>query len=203
MANQPISVHVDNQSLYNVRTMLSGLADAVPKITQMAVNKAISGVKTDATNEVAAVITATKTKIREAITTRKMTSKNSHAYVRCEGKPLGLIHFGARQTKKGVTVKVLRSEPRGLIKHAYIATMKSGHKGVFWRDWTGTRRPVKPGRAYGALPRKYRLPMSERYSLAVPNVLGYPPTIRAVLDLAGPRLEKEMATALKYYMSKL
>lgn len=203
-AQQPLRVEVNQADLYNVKTLLHGLSNAVPKITRMAVNKTLAGVRTDAVNEVSKVITPTKTKIRASISVKKMGSANDSAYVRCAGRRMALIHFKARQTKKGVTVQVLKKEPRSLIKHAFIMTMKSGHKGVFWRkDWGGTRQPVRPGRKYGVLPKMYRLPMSERFSLAVPEVLGHPPTIKAVLDLAGPRLKKNMDQALNYEVSKL
>lgn len=40
-----------------------------------------------------------------------------------------LYKLGARQTRKGVSVKL-----RGSYRHAFIATMASGHTGVFRRD---------------------------------------------------------------------
>lgn len=49
------------------------------------------------------------------------------------GKPVGLIAFGARQTAKGVTYKILKGGGRDRLTHAFIATMKSGHRGVFER----------------------------------------------------------------------
>jgi hypothetical protein len=48
------------------------------------------------------------------------------------GEPVPLVAYPARQTAKGVSVEVNRGK-RTLIKGAFIATMKSGHKGVFRR----------------------------------------------------------------------
>ena len=203
MGRQPLTVHVDQQSLLSMRTVLYGLTDAIPKITQMAVNKTLTGVRTDATNEVSKVVTPKKTTIRNAIAVKKMSVADASAYVRCAGRALGLIHFAARQTKKGVTVQVLRSEGRKLVKHAFIAAMKSGHKGVFWRQWSGVRKPYNPRKAYGRMPASYRLPITELKSLAVPEVLGHPPTMAAVLKLAQPRLDKNMDDALNYYIGKV
>lgn len=42
---------------------------------------------------------------------------------------IGLYKLGARQTGSGVTVKA-----RGSYRHAFIATMRSGHTGVFMRE---------------------------------------------------------------------
>ncbi|MBW2342508.1 MAG: phage tail protein [Deltaproteobacteria bacterium] len=207
-ANQPLRVEVNQQDLYDVRSLLDGLSDAVPKVTRMAVNKTLTGVRTDATNEVSKVITPTKTRIRASISVKKMTTADDSAYVRCKGKQMPLIHFKARQTKKGVTVQVLKKGSRSLIKHAFIDDMRSGHKGVFVRtEWGGVRQPLRKSQDsyawYGVLPHKYRLPIKQLFSFAVPDVLGHPPTIKAVLDLAGPRLKKEMDRALNYEISKL
>jgi hypothetical protein len=59
--------------------------------------------------------------------------------------PVPAIAFPTRQTKAGVSVEVNRGR-RTLIKGGFLATMKSGHKGVFIRDG------------------KKRLPISEEYT---------------------------------------
>ncbi len=48
------------------------------------------------------------------------------------GKPVPLVVYPHRQTKQGVVVEVNRGK-RTLIAGAFVATMKSGHKGVFRR----------------------------------------------------------------------
>lgn len=48
------------------------------------------------------------------------------------GEPVPLIAYPFRQTKKGVSVEVNRGK-RTLVKGSFVATMKSGHKGVFRR----------------------------------------------------------------------
>lgn len=47
------------------------------------------------------------------------------------GRPIPLIVFQARQTKRGVTANIAKN--RVLIRHAFIAKMQSGHRGVFAR----------------------------------------------------------------------
>lgn len=46
--------------------------------------------------------------------------------------PVPLIAYPHRQTKKGISVEVNRGK-RTLIKGAFLATMKSGHRGIFIR----------------------------------------------------------------------
>lgn len=61
--------------------------------------------------------------------------------VRVYGNGFPLIDYGARQTKKGVSVKINVGK-RVLIKSAFIATMANGHRGVFVRKGK-TRFPIK------------------------------------------------------------
>lgn len=53
------------------------------------------------------------------------------------GETMPLAAFSYRQTRKGVTFSVNVAK-RGFIKSAFVATMDSGHKGVFFR--TGKAR---------------------------------------------------------------
>lgn len=57
------------------------------------------------------------------------------------GGAVGLIAYPHRQTKRGVSVEVNRGK-RTLIAGAFIATMKSGHRGIFVRT-TKKRLPIR------------------------------------------------------------
>lgn len=52
--------------------------------------------------------------------------------VNVSGEPVPLVAYPHRQTAKGVSVEVNRGK-RTLVKGAFVATMKSGHLGVFRR----------------------------------------------------------------------
>lgn len=82
-----------------------------------------------------------------------------------KAKPIPLIAFGARQTRTGVSVEVTKGK-RSIIRHAFIATMASGHKGVFMRE--GPKRRMAQGRYAG----KMRQPIDERFSATVASALG-------------------------------
>jgi hypothetical protein len=49
------------------------------------------------------------------------------------GEPVPLVAYPYRQTKQGVSVEVNRGK-RTLLKGAFVATLKSGHVGVFRRQ---------------------------------------------------------------------
>lgn len=56
------------------------------------------------------------------------------------GEPVPLVAYPHRQTRKGVSVEVNKGK-RTLVKGSFVATMKSGHKGVFRRRGT-SRLPI-------------------------------------------------------------
>lgn len=58
-----------------------------------------------------------------------------------DGKPVPLVAYPHRQGAQGVSVEVNRGK-RTLVKGSFLATMKSGHKGVFQRRGTA-RLPIR------------------------------------------------------------
>ncbi len=73
--------------------------------------------------------------ISRALTLRRPKGSDIAAMswaVDVSGEPVPLVAYPHRQTKKGVSVEVNRGK-RTLVKGAFVATMKSGHEGVFRR----------------------------------------------------------------------
>ena len=60
--------------------------------------------------------------------------------VRSSRKPIPLIEFPTTQTATGVSTRAWGKQQ--IIAHAFIATMKSGHRGAFRRE-TKSRLPIK------------------------------------------------------------
>lgn len=81
--------------------------------------------------------------IRKAIKERKFdaTAFPMDIGVDINAKPVSLLAYPTRQVRKGVTTAVNRGQGRTMIASAFIATMSSGHKGVFLRD-TSARLPI-------------------------------------------------------------
>ena len=73
--------------------------------------------------------------IRDAVSVRKVDSgdiANMEWALELSGAPVPLSAYPHRQTKTGVSVEVNQGT-RTLVAHSFVATMKSGHKGVFKR----------------------------------------------------------------------
>ncbi|MGI9161080.1 MAG: hypothetical protein ACR2K1_15140, partial [Saprospiraceae bacterium] len=64
---------------------------------------------------------------------RRATARQvaQHGMLLAKGSPLPLIGFGARQTKRGVSVNIMGT--RKLIKSAFILNLSKGGRGVFGR----------------------------------------------------------------------
>jgi len=66
--------------------------------------------------------------------------------LKASSTPLPLIAFGARQTKRGVSIVAARGT-RTVLPGTFIATMpRSGHTGVFERTGSYGRVPTKPSK---------------------------------------------------------
>jgi len=73
--------------------------------------------------------------IKAALRLGYATSNHLETFVEAKGRALPLRAFPHRQTKKGVSVTIMRK--RHVIQKAFVATMTSGHKGVFARGQYG------------------------------------------------------------------
>jgi hypothetical protein len=120
----------------NVREVVEELnlaaRDAKPAVVR-ALNRTIDAVKTRASREVRAAGYKLKAAdIKKAIRINRATPGRMRADATASGRPIPLVQYGAKQTGKGaVSVDVLNG--RKTLKHAFIATMTSGHTGVFER----------------------------------------------------------------------
>jgi hypothetical protein len=95
------------------------------------------------------------------------------------------LKSGAYSPKTGVSVVVKRGN-RKKIAGAFIATMKSGHVGVFWRK----------GKKTG------RLPVEELYSQSTISIASQEKYQTMLDDIAEDIMDKNFAHEAEYYMQK-
>ena len=197
-------IKIDESDLQRVTDMLGGIKGLSERVTVRALNKTLTGVKTDASAEIRTVVTAKKAAVDETFKIQKASTGNMTAMISSTGKPLALIDYSARQTQKGVSVQVRKDRSRKIVQSAFITTMKSGHNGVFWREWHGgTKKPVNPKMVYSKLPRQYRLKIKELYGPRVPDIMSNEPVMKNILAKAGGRLHSNLVHETDYEFSKL
>lgn len=224
IAKSGFSIELDRSDILKVEALLSGVKNGASRVIVRAVNKTLAGVRTDTVNEIREGVNVMATAIRKTMRIDNATVSRMSAKVTSRQKyGTNLAAFGARQTKKGVTVNVIRRTGRKLIPHAFIV----GKGSKRWVAWRGTRDEMSPYVGtqslrtmqwaknrrsggffetdfhYGALPRKYRLPISKRWGPAIPDLMKHVPTFDAIERKAKARLDKNFSHELDYMLSKL
>lgn len=194
---EKISIRIDEASILNARVLLEGIRNGAEKAIASAVNKTMTGVKTDAGREIAKELNLSQARIKKDL----YVSRMPNAALTARGRPVGLASFtGTRQTAKGVSVKVKKM--RAVLKHAFLATTKGGAQNVFWRAFKGPRAKGPVGRAskwpfqrlvYAALPKKFRLPVDRLAGPRVPDILSNDDVMKNVQVLGAERLTKNLA----------
>ena len=123
-----------------------------------------------------------KQKIRARTHYDKEGNQSWRFYV--SGKPMSLIHFAPRQTKKGVSVKIKKQSGRKIIKGAFIAKGKNGNLRVFKRVG------------------KERLPLDTKYTISIPQMFN-----EEILDKAKKEVEdnyqQEFERNINYYLRSI
>lgn len=136
-----VNVQVDiSRALSKISTIREEVAD---KAVIRAINKTADQVKVQASREIRdAGYNLKAAIIKRSIAISRASSSQIRAIVKANGRPIGLINYGARPVKNGVTVSVKNG--RKLVRGAFIATMPNGHTGVYERIG-GTHKKVEKG----------------------------------------------------------
>jgi len=181
MPTQPIEFN--SQQVKSTNDLLKGIKNGAPTAIRRSVNKTASKAKTEASQEIRKVVTLKAATVNAAIRLTKASFKSLSAKMTISGKPIPLIAFGARQTKKGVSVRVRKANPIEKHKTSFIATMKSGHRGVYKRKG------------------KARLPITEKIGPSIPAVFQFNKESLVSFHAAN-NLQTILDSEIKFLLSK-
>ncbi len=182
---------IEIQVTYDVRELSVWLSRANMPALQRAVgsalNRTIAQVKTQASRSVRNEIKLkTKDINNRLVVIRANSAKGAltqmQASLRVSGKPVPLISYGAKQPRQGVVVQIKNN--RTVLKHAFIARMRSGHQGVFIRK--GNKR----------------LPIQELYSTRVSDVFNNTGFMPNLASFAQEKFIQSFAHNLDYFFRK-
>lgn len=228
-----MNIKIDPKDMQEVRNALNKLSgDEVKKATVRSVNKTMTGVRTDGIKILTEHYALTASAIRESWKIRKAYFNNPLGVVSSKGTFIRLIKYGGKQVNAGVSVRVLKSGGRKIVKHAFIAKLRSDQSNdqVYRREWHDNRREGKASAAAQAMARKgyiwskrtkryipakwmdhfdytgerseYRLPVRALYGPRIQDYLSDPIQIKLLTYLAGQRLIKNVAHEVDYLLSK-
>lgn len=111
------------------------------------------------------------------------------------GRPIALINYGARQGKSGVSVQVKAG--RQILRHAFIATMQNGHRGVFQRAGNGHKKVVRNGKV-----RRVGLPIKELFGPSIPQSLTNDAVQKALMKKIREKFPQILKHELAFIASK-
>jgi hypothetical protein len=131
----------------DLKRAIAGATLAERKAVNRSINRATTRLKTQVSVKSREKTTVKAAYAKKGISIPFRSSVNKlGSKVVISGRNIPLIGFsGHRQTSKGVTGRIYKDEPRILRPRAFIATMRSGHTGIFWRNYCGG----SPGRQGG------------------------------------------------------
>lgn len=186
-----MSFTVEHDFRKAIKALTPMKTDLEKKAVVRAMNRTIDQVKTEGSKQMRARYGFKASTVKDTMITYKANGTRLQATLRSRGRRTRLIDMSARQTAKGVSVKI--GKTRKLIKGAFIATMKSGHIGVFIREpGTEVGKRGKP-----IIKRKFK----ELYTIAIPEALGSADIMSALkakaADVFPKRLEHEINWLLK------
>ena len=185
-----VEIKVNEKQLANVRRILAEVPGGMAKLMSMAINRTATSSKAEIVRRLRAEINMTAKRIRQNITIEKASRARWLATIDMFGKRVPLIHFGARQIKKGVSYKIQRSGGRKKIvdePRPFIQTMPSGNVGVF-RRWPKNVR---------------RLPIIQLFGPSVGRAFKESGTVRdEVMRHSSAQLEKNIDQRVEYILNK-
>ncbi|MGD1956349.1 MAG: phage tail protein [Sphingomonadales bacterium] len=177
-------VSLDFRELNDLTRNLSAIErEALPATKRQTLNDAGVSVRSVAVKGTAKAMGARQKDVRQAVRLIKADYRNPRIILRATGRPLPLIAFGARQTKKGVTAKAWGK--RRLYRGAFVATMRSGHTGAF----------VREGRK--------RLPIREMSGPSVPDEMAQPIIVAAMGTTFVRRMRVRWPVNLEFNIARI
>lgn len=133
----------------------SQLSAAYRKAGATALNKVAVSARASAIRAITEKYNVPASYVRKLIEIQKASSSRLEALIIVrQGNRVPYIKFPAKQLESGTVVRVMQDRST-IVRHAFIQSMQSGHKGVFIRK--GAKRIMKRGASAG----KMRQPIVE------------------------------------------
>lgn len=177
------------QGALQVARNLGALADRLPWIQRRAIQTLRRRLPVEARRDIQREYNLGAQRINKDLTARVLADG-----VRLVGRwrGIGLVNFGARPVKQGVTAAILLGR-RTLFPHAFKATLLSGNVQVVSR--VNPKREMKRGRYKG----KRRQPLAVEYGATVAQMLGKARRPERLAEFARGVLQAKMLRLIAVY----
>ena len=207
-----IRIEINKADLMRVETLLSTVKDGAPKVMMRALNKTLTGVRTDASKELRNRVTLKKKDLDTHIQVNKASVADLRASVYFDAKGIPLINFQWTADPYGIFSREWKGSGKTFHSHAFIALVgtKKKHEGIFRRInvGAGTWQAAilsKYTKKWAKLPKQYRFPIKQLWGPSVAALMAKTkrPLLPVVQKLAEDRLHNNMAHELDYMLSRL
>lgn len=179
-----IDIRIDADQLRRAMAQLE--YKGVQKATTRALNKAALNVRTEAVKEVRQRRALPAGTVRDAFRIKRASAVYQEAAVIASGRPIALREYGARTTRKGVTVKVMRSGGRKMVAH-------KGNK-AFQLKRFGDHVYARQGAT--------RLPIKKLFGPSIPTALTSAAVMSSLERVGSAAVAKRLTEELNYELGK-
>jgi len=208
--NNSLNIKLDESDVKAVAYALKDVKNGASTAIMRAINKSLTGIKTDMVKTVRKTHNYKASALRKRIKVSKANKASLSGTTSSTGKTIHLTDVaGTSQTKKGVKVNVKKSTGRQLIPRSFLA-MSGSKKMVLRRpskkgyggydEMYGRYGPPGSGGTLGKRGGSARLmwfPAPQRE-----HVYAEPEAWEKIEDGAGERLEKELAHQVQHILNK-
>ena len=218
-----IDTRIEADGIEEIKARLGDLERQAPSVLARAINRTTTNIKKNMAQQAASRYRVKSTDVKETINISKATRSKLGGVVISKGSPIALskfmvnpdrpvIYSGGKPSprvyeasvKKAGRMKKLDGDPK-----AFIAIMKSGHKGVFERTgkWTtnDTRaqtrtREYRKGRqkAYS----RHNEIIRQRYGPSVPQMIKNEESMAKIQEEARSTLQKRIDAEIAHILSE-
>ena len=178
-----ITVKADVESVK--RWMNSVQKDRVPAAASRAINKTLTNVRTESSKRIRDERALKAAVVKDALSISKANKYQLYGALIASGRPIPLREYQARQTQKGVTVKVSPGGRKLIVeagRHAFLVGRYGDH--VFIREG------------------KARVPITKLYGPSIPSTFLKQKITEAMTKVAGDNWPKRFEEELNYELSR-
>jgi len=179
-----------NFAARKIKTFLKSFGKPAEVAVARSLNRAIQGVRTDSAVEVRKEYNVKATPVKKSFRMERAGLGALEAAAVASGRRIPLVDFGARPKQPGgrkpvdgVSVQVKKE--RKVLKHSFLARLKSGHVGVFQREGDA------------------RLPINQKFGPSIPEMIGNQEVVDRIQANAEQRFSKTLDHEIDFALQKL
>lgn len=137
--SQSHDIQVNQQQLRHLERTLAGIPNAMPRVVSRAINRTATQARSRAVKAIASAGKLKQKDVRQKVRLVRASWKKWRARIFFDSRLTPVVRLDPRNTSTGITYRSFDGPKE--INHAFLATMPSGHRGV-WSRASASRLPI-------------------------------------------------------------